>query len=161
MKYIKLHNSDKKVMVDDEDFPKLNKYTWGLKKDYCGEYAQSIMDIVKWPRLMHRAILNRFDKVLVIHKDGNGLNNKKSNLSLATPQQKQAHATKRAFATSEYKGIYWNKERNKWRASIMFNYKKYNLGNYDSEVEAAKAYDARATELFGRFANLNFPKGRI
>jgi hypothetical protein len=38
----------------------------------------------------------------------------------------------------------------------MFERKFYNLGRFDDEVDAAKAYDVKALELFGEFANCNF-----
>ena len=62
---------------------------------------------------------------------------------------------KRIGSRSKYKGIYWNKVKNRWLASIKLNSKRMHIGLYDSEIDAAKAYNQKATELFGEFANLN------
>jgi hypothetical protein len=58
--------------------------------------------------------------------------------------------------TSIYKGVCWYKIPRKWRASICHNKQKIYLGFFDDEVEAARAYDAKAAELFGEEAYLNF-----
>jgi hypothetical protein len=57
--------------------------------------------------------------------------------------------------TSKYVGVYWNKKFNKWVTQITHNYKCFKIGYYDSEIEAAKAYDEKALELYGEAAKLN------
>lgn len=57
--------------------------------------------------------------------------------------------------TSKYKGVCWYKAGNKWVAYIRKNNKKQHLGYHDLEVDAAKAYDKKAKELFGEFALVN------
>ena len=57
--------------------------------------------------------------------------------------------------TSIYKGVCWDANRGKWMASIKFNKKRINIGRFDSEISAAKAYDKYAISLFGEFANTN------
>ena len=52
-------------------------------------------------------------------------------------------------------GVSYKKHRNKWEAKIMKNKKPYYLGHYNTEKEAAIAYNSKATELYGEFANLN------
>ncbi len=58
---------------------------------------------------------------------------------------------------SQYKGVRYDKRRNKWIAEITCQGKKYYLGSFTTEIEAARAYDTRARELFGPYARLNFP----
>lgn len=55
--------------------------------------------------------------------------------------------TKKIKTTSKYKGVSWDKEAQKWKASLTKNYKKYNLGRYEDEIDAAKAYDKKFDEL--------------
>jgi hypothetical protein len=62
-----------------------------------------------------------------------------------------ANSRKRNNASSKYKGVSWDDSRKQWRASIPIF-----LGRFDSEIEAAKAYDKKAKELYGEFALLNF-----
>lgn len=51
--------------------------------------------------------------------------------------------------------ILFMKRTGKWLAQIMHNYKNHCLGYFASETEAAKAYNKKAIELFGEFANVN------
>ena len=62
---------------------------------------------------------------------------------------------------SKFKGVFLDTRRNKWRAHINLNGKKQWLGRYDSEEEAARAHDAKAIELFGIFADLNFRPRKV
>ena len=57
---------------------------------------------------------------------------------------------------STYKGVYWLKRNRKWRAMITANGKRISLGCYDSEIEAAKAYDKSAKYLHGEYGRLNY-----
>jgi hypothetical protein len=90
--------------------------------------------------------------------------NKEDNMAIreATPAQNQANRTKTTTyankkVSSQYKGVSWDKNRNKWLAAIMKEGKKYNLGRYNLEVDAALTYDKKAKELWGQYARLNFP----
>ncbi len=105
---------------------------------------------------MHRAILNAPKGLLVDHIDGNGLNNRKSNLRLCTFAQNAHNSRPRRNSSSRYKGVCWHKVKKKWTVSIYKGGKRTYLGYYDDEIEAALAYDRKATELFGEFAYLNF-----
>lgn len=89
------------------------------------------------------------------HKDGNPLNNAIGNLEWCTHQYNMQHAwdtglhgNRRACAsvvrknsTSPYKGVSWVTDRNKWLAMVTVDKKKYHIGRFISEIEAAKAYD--------------------
>ena len=54
-----------------------------------------------------------------------------------------------------YKGVCLCKKSNKWRATIMIDGKNKHLGLFTNEEDAAQAYNTKAIELFGEFANLN------
>ena len=58
--------------------------------------------------------------------------------------------------TSQYKGV--AKRKSRWRARLRFKGKDINLGQFATEVEAAKAYDAAARQYLEQFALLNFPQ---
>jgi hypothetical protein len=90
------------------------------------------------------------------HRDGNKLNNCRYNLRECNTSQNAANKKKLDGATSKYKGVSWNKRAGKWEVSIIARGAKYYLGKYDNEIDAAKAYDKKAIELFGEFARPNF-----
>lgn len=93
------------------------------------------------------------------HKNRNILDNRRSNLRVASNMQNQANRLKTKRSTSGYKGVSWFKHLGKWRADIQKDGKLRYLGHFSDKVEAAKAYDRAALELFGEFALLNFSNG--
>ncbi len=94
----------------------------------------------------------------VDHINCDGLDNRRANLRLATRQQNKCNSRPRARrGTSRYKGVWWDKERRKWRAAVGYNGKTKHLGAFDNDIEAAKARDVAAKKYHGQFAWLNFP----
>jgi hypothetical protein len=89
------------------------------------------------------------------HGNMNVLDNRKSNLRKCTIQQNACNREKPKHNTSGYKGVYWEKGLKKWRSAIRLNNKKIHIGCYEIKIEAAKAYNKKAKELFGEFARLN------
>jgi len=59
------------------------------------------------------------------------------------------------FGNSKYKGVHYEKSRNKYQSSIKINGKRYFLGRYSNEKDAAIAYNKKSLETYGEFANLN------
>ncbi len=91
----------------------------------------------------------------VDHRNSDGLNNLRSNLRLCTGSQNQGNARLRRDSTSKLKGVHFHKEHQKWMARInIFGIRKH-LGYFDTSDDAAKAYNAAATERWGEFAKLN------
>jgi hypothetical protein len=93
-------------------------------------------------------------EILIDHKNRNGLDNQKSNLREATRSQNNANKKPTSFSSSRFLGV--SKRYSKWTARITKNGVTYDLGAFKIEDEAAKAYDNKAIELHGEFANLNF-----
>ena len=157
MREINLSNSKRVAFIDDSDYELVSKYRWRLLTDKWNNYA--IGDIVREGRhvSMHRLILGIKDsKIKIDHKNGNGLDNQRHNLRIATTSQNAANKKKTDNKkTSKYKGVVYRKYDNKWEASIINNYKYQYLGRFKTETEAALAYNKRAIELYGEFAKLN------
>ena len=105
---------------------------------------------------MHSQIMNALEGMVVDHIDGNGTNNRRTNLRLCTRAQNLYNSRPRA-SRSQYKGVRFDKRTGKWIAEITHRGRKHYLGAFDNEIEAAQAYDRKAGELFGPYARLNFP----
>lgn len=151
------------AVVDDETFDELSKYKWFYTHyGYAGRSAKKHELEKGYPNviLMHRQLVNAAKKEDVDHIDGDRLNNQISNLRICNRRQNlqnqaKVMRTKKGKATSKYKGVYWAKDREKWRATIRANGKRVAIGSYDNEKEAALAYNEYASKYFGEFARLN------
>lgn len=134
----------------DSDVP---EEIWGHKWNGCGKYAKRKVGPAGKQKsiLLHRVILALPAGTEGDHIDGDGRNNLRSNLRPATAQQNsQGYRSKRKGASSQYRGVTWH--RGKWQAAICKTY----IGRFESEIAAAKAYDAAAKKRFGEFASPNF-----
>ncbi len=162
MKQIQL-TKNKVALVDDIDYDSLIEIaSWYASSDHNNGtyYVRGQHRTLKKEVSIHNIILNPPKGYIVDHIDGDPLNNQRSNLRLATISQNNRNVRKRKTPSSSgYKGVSKTKKQTKWYASIKFNKKSYNLGLYDLEEDAAKAYDKKALEFFGEFANINFKKG--
>jgi len=107
---------------------------------------------------MHRLIMDPPRGYVVDHINGDGLDNRRANLRLATHAQNGRNRRKIKKGISKYKGVSWEESTGKWRALIHVDRKKISLGCYKDEVTAAKVYDKAAKKYHGEFARLNFPR---
>ena len=153
IKKIKLTQS-KETFIDSEDYEKIKSYNWYYHSSGYAACKQKINNIWK-TILLHRVIMNCPNNKQIDHINGNGLDNRKENLRICTHAENGRNTKKRKGTTSKYKGIYWYKALSKWSVRIRFNYKWIFIGYFNDEKEAAKAYNEKAKELFGKFAKLN------
>lgn len=143
----------KVVLVDEQDYETVKRYQWVAKPEGSRFYA-----VTKRPPLtrMHRMIMKAKPGQIVDHINGNGLDNRRENLRFCTGQQNSCNKKKMPFNKTGFKGVYWDKLKNKFAAQIGVQNKIKHLGYFDCPFKAARAYDAAAKELHGEFANLNF-----
>lgn len=110
---------------------------------------------------IHRLMANEFiqqlkDGLEVDHIDGDKLNNSLSNLRVCSAQKNLWNVKKRlGNYTSKFKGVCFDKVKNKFKAEITINYKSKHLGYFKTEEEAAECYNKEALKLFNNFARIN------
>lgn len=151
----------KVAVIDFEDFEKVRGLKWCAVNQHGCWYAMRHGPTIRGKRVtiyLHRMIFSESANKTVDHKDGDGLNNRRENLRIATQRQNtQNRHRKKTDASSKYKGVYWHTRDLVWGAQIETSEKNLYLGSFNSEEEAARAYDTKARELFGEFAAPNFP----
>lgn len=143
------------TLVDDEDFEKASKYSWYFHK---GGYAARSGTKPKDPHtiFLHHFVTGTDYKYVVDHINGNRLDNRKENLRVVTQQQNSFNRpANKNKESSKYKGVHRSKEKNLWLAIIKLNRKPNHLGYFNSEIDAAIAYNENAKILFGEYARLN------
>jgi len=158
MATIKLTQGEE-ALVDDEDFEKLNQYSWHLhrfkKKGY--KWMASRIGVNDEEILMHREIMQCPSTHVVDHINGDNLDNRKANLRVCTNAENcRNRRGPRKGNLSGYKGVSWS--HGKWHAVVMKNGKQYSFGYFNDPKEAAIARDQAAVRLHGEFASLNFPE---
>jgi hypothetical protein len=155
------------AIVDDEDYERLSALKW---------YAQALngaRTVYAYTRTgrasghvtigMHRMVMGPPPWLRVDHINFNGLDNRRCNLRVGDVAQNGAHAPKRR-GSSRFKGVSWSKRSGRWYACIASGVprrsnpkmsKTLALGLFDSEEDAARAYNLAAQKRFGEFAFLN------
>jgi hypothetical protein len=149
------------AIIDAEDAPKVNGLSWYALVSASSEqiYAATRDKRVRGKSailLMHRLITDAPVGMMVDHENRNGLDNRKGNLRVCTQSQNMANQKRRSIGSSAYKGVSWSKWMNRWKACVQFNYRIVHIGYFSDEIDAAKAYDSKARELFGEYARCNF-----
>lgn len=127
--------------------PSFTKYgKIGIK--VCDEWKEDFFSFKNW------AISNGYEKHLTLDRKKSDKNYCPENCRWGTIQQNNFN--RRSFkGISQYKGVCYDKTRNKWRSYIKINGRQHHIGRYDTELEAARRYNEKAKILFGKFACLN------
>jgi hypothetical protein len=145
-----------KALIDLEDLPRVAPLrTYALRQSSGHTYV--LCKPADDPKAkifrLHRFILQAKPGQCVDHVNGNGLDNRKSNLRLCTNAENRRNSAKHRDGAAKYKGII--KLREKWQAGVSVGGLKHRLGPYPTEEDAASAYNIGALELHGEFARLN------
>lgn len=155
------------AVVDEEDLSKVEHLRWyaisGAYTSYAG-HACRRQNGRQIHLRMHRVILGSPQGVEVDHINGDGLDNRRKNLRLCSHTENVRNSRSYRGA-SVYKGVGRNTYTSvrgwrKWVAKIRVNKHLLWLGTFDTEADAARAYDCAAQKHFGEFARPNFPEVR-
>lgn len=120
----------------------------------CEKWASSFVAFEEWAKT------NGYSDGMSIDRIDGSLGYNPDNCRWATAaQQSQNKAIRQVQKTSKYKGVSWSSERSKWVAQGNANKKFFHIGRFNSEEDAAKAYDTWAREHHGEFAYCNFTEG--
>jgi HNH endonuclease len=147
----------KVALVDREDYEELIKYKWYAKRGGKTFYAVRKSPLDKKRKQctiqMHRVIMNTPIGMETDHINGNGLDNRRTNLRVCSRSENRCNVGKCSNNTSGYKGVSFFKANSKWHAMIMINCKQNNLGFFDTPELAYKAYCDACIKYHGEFAN--------
>lgn len=143
------NDSNKIMLCDIDDWEKLKEYYW---RESATGYANAMINYKN--NRFHRMIFDLSDpKIQVDHVNGDILDNRKENLRLCSNQNNSFNRGKNSNNTSGYKGVHFDKDRNKWRASIMHNGKNISSPRrYNTPEEAYEWYVEKSNDIFGEFS---------
>ena len=144
----------KVAIIDDADWLLILPYRWYAAYSHGNWYAVAIPlggNSRSTKIRMHNLILGTKP---VDHRDGNGLNNRRSNLRRCTDALNQQNTLSRG-GSSEFKGVSWNKQKRKWQVAFRCNGINHFVGYFDDEIKAASAYNNAIMPVAGEFARLN------
>lgn len=143
--------------VSNEDFDHLSKINWYMDNEcYAGgRVSPRSMHVYIFCVLMGNPAPTRFVTV-VDHENRDTLDNRRTNLRIATHSQNTINSKLVAGKTSKFRRVSWHKESSRWEAYVTINRQQIRIGSFKDELEAAWMHDQWAIELHGDFAQLNF-----
>lgn len=144
------------AVVDIDDLPLVAPYNWhAVLNGRVIRYAQRSINFGAGNirhLMMHRVLIGADPDKQVDHIDGDGLNNRRSNLRQCTGAENTRNRRMKSGVTNPYKGICFKHGR--WTSEISIEGRQRHLGRFDTPEEAHAAYAAAARELHGEFARL-------
>jgi hypothetical protein len=162
---IMIGRSKTKVLLDEEDYVR-----FFVKGNFFSIASHGYVRCMKYVGLyettgfgkysnhyLHRMVMRAPKNLMVDHINGNRLDNRKENLRLCSVKNNAVNKK----GKNGYKGIYFDKNIQKWVAQITKNYHTKSLGCFKSPEEAALAYNKAAKKIHGKYAFLNIIKNNV
>ena len=137
-----------RTKIDKEFLNKIKNYKWSL--DGYG-YVTSSGGFGKKQIKLHQLIIGKKKGYVIDHRDHDTLNNQKDNLRHITQHQNTMYCCIPKNNTSGYKGLWWNRAREKWSVEIKFKYKKIFLGHFKNKEEAIFVRKNAEKKYFKKF----------
>jgi hypothetical protein len=149
------------TIVDEADYERLMKYKWRISEK--GYAMRTQTDKGKASGVtMHRMLLDPPKGFMADHINGDRLDNRRCNLRVVNALQNAQNRKKNQNSRSMYKGVSWKVSNGKWQARIRVEKQQYHIGLYDTELEAAYAYNEAAKLQHGDYSRLNvLPDGYV
>ncbi len=146
----------KNTLVDQDDFGRLARWSWhAFRSDRPGSLGPEHWYARGSHQWMHRLLAGATDEHHVDHRNGDGLDNRRENLRLCSKTENKRNV-RTSWGGSRYKGVSFEPSRNKWKVAIMgADRKRIRIGRFESETDAARAYDEAAIREYGAFACTN------
>jgi hypothetical protein len=138
--------------VDAADYEWLNQWTWSTRGGYAIRLEKRKVIY------MHRQITKTPKGMIVDHTNRNKLDNTRANLRNVTQAENAQNRPKRRGTSSRFLGVSYDKKCNKYQARVYYQDRSRYIGFFADEIDAARAHDYRAVELFGDEAQVNFPE---
>ena len=149
------------AIIDDDDYEMISKNKWAASHGEVGKiYAVKTLNMGGGRRkriYMHRVIMNAPLDKQVDHKNGNKLDNRRSNLRLCSKNENMRNRQRYSRNTSGSKGVRWYgyNGHSHWVARIVVNRKNIHLGYFDRKIDAVGAYNTAAIRYHKEFAVLS------
>lgn len=151
------------AIIDVADFEDLARFKWHVTWAETAKtfYAYRNRKVTEWIEgqshqiSMHRQIMGEPEGLEVDHRDGNGLDNRRHNLRVATHTQNSHNSRRLSTNKTGVKGVHFEAQTQKYRAEIIAHKKHIRLGRFSTLEEATEARRRAAIEYHGEFARLD------
>lgn len=139
------------VLYDDQDHEMISQYTWSIRKRPTNIYAYP--NVRKLSNMgMHNMVMGR---KMIDHINGNGLDNRRSNLRFATHQENVRNKCSTRGSSTRFKGVCYCKKKDTYVVTITVKNQPVKSTTTRNLYKAALIYNKWATCFFGEFAWLN------
>jgi len=150
-------------VVDSGSYPLVRDHLWLARFNPCTSSFYSLRFSGRPERkciMMHSVVVGEQFGRVIDHVNHDTLDNRIRNLRIASHQQNSGNMRPRSGCSSRFKGVA-QRENGRWRAYVNAGGMRRNIGTFDSEIDAAMAYDDAARDVFGEFAFTNADAGLL